>query len=104
MGSSIEMPKELVIVCGDMAYDAEKETIECPPSTVNNKKKIPQAGRILPEGEMTIKLESCIYSKDENGKIIEVKDVPEMPKITGDFKGTIADNGEIIRQTSDSER
>lgn len=73
MGSSIEMPKGLKIVCGDMAYDAEKETIECPPSTVNNKKKIPQKGRVLPEGEMTIKLGLAQYSRDENGKIINVQ-------------------------------
>lgn len=38
----------------------------------------------------------------EQGRKIE--EVPEMPKITEDYKGTIADNGEIIRQTSDSER
>lgn len=73
MGSSIEMPKELKIVCGDMAYDEEKDTIECPPSTVNNKKKIPQKGRILQEGEMTIKLGLAQYSRDENGKIINVQ-------------------------------
>lgn len=30
--------------------------------------------------------------------------VPEMPEVTGEFKGIIAENGEIVRATADSER
>lgn len=69
MGSSIEMPKGLKIVCGDMAYDAEKETIECPPSTVNNKKMLPKYRVPMQEGEMEINLVETTY-KRENGKIV----------------------------------
>ena len=61
MGNSNEMPKELKIVCGDMAYDEEKETIECPPSTVNNKKMLPRYRVPMQEGEMEINLVTFFY-------------------------------------------
>lgn len=65
MGSSIEMPKGLKIVCGDMAYDEEKETIECPPSTVNNKKMLPKYRVPMQEGEMEINLVSYSYDMEK---------------------------------------
>lgn len=75
MGRSIEKP--IKIVCGDMAYDALKEQIQCPPTTVNNVKRIPQKGREMPEGEMSIKIGYCKYEKDENGKITNVQFLKE---------------------------
>lgn len=65
MGNSNEMPKELKIVCGDMAYDEEKETIECPPSTVNNKKMLPRYRVPMQEGEMEINLVSYSYDMEK---------------------------------------
>lgn len=41
-------------------------------------------------------------TRESEGRKIE--EVPEMPKITGEFEGTIASNGEIIRQIADNER
>lgn len=73
MGNSIEKPANYTVVFGDMAYDEEKEQIECPPTTVNNRKKLPQKGREMPEGEMTIKIGNVKYDKDENGKITNVQ-------------------------------
>ena len=73
MGNSIEKPAEFTVVFGDMAYDAEKENIQCPPTTVNNRKKLPQKGRQMPEGEISIKLGYAKYEKDENGKIVNVQ-------------------------------
>jgi len=71
MGNSIEKPLE--IVCGDMAYDGKKRSIECPPTTVNNKKTLPRKGRAIPEGEVVIKLGYVKYEKDENGIIKNVQ-------------------------------
>lgn len=65
MGSSNEMPKELKIVCGDMAYDEENEKIECPPSTVNNKKMLPRYRVPMQEGEMAISLVDYSYDIDK---------------------------------------
>ena len=65
MGNSNEMPKELKIVGGDMAYDEEKETIECPPSTVNNKKMLPRYRVPMQEGEMEINLVSYSYDMEK---------------------------------------
>ncbi len=108
MKNSANKEENYVIVCGEMACNEERE-FKCPPSTVNNKKKLPQKGKTIPEGEISIKLGYARYGKDENGNIVNVqfqdKDkIPEMPKITGEYKGNIAENGEIIRQTADSER
>lgn len=41
-------------------------------------------------------------TRKQQGRDINV--VPEMPQITGQYNGTIAKNGEIIRNTVDSER
>lgn len=72
MENSIERPN-FEVVFGDMSYDAKTEQIECPPTTVNNRKKLPQKGREIPEGEVSIQLGYCEYQKDENGKITNVK-------------------------------
>ena len=107
MRNSIEKSEEMVVF-GAMACNESKE-FKCPPETVNNKKKLPQKGKEMPEGEITIKLGYVRYDKDEKGNIVNVqfenKDkIPEMPKITGEYKGTISENGEIVRQTADNER
>lgn len=74
MGNSIEKPaRKFTVVCGDMAYDAEKEHIQCPPTTVNNRKALPQYGMPMLEGEIAINLGHVKYEKDENGKITNVK-------------------------------
>lgn len=73
MGNSIEKPEKLQIVFGDMAYDAEKETIECPPKTVNNRKMLPKYRVPMQEGEITINLVSTRFDK-ENGKIVSYED------------------------------
>lgn len=73
MGNSIEKPEKLEIVFGDMTYDEEKETIECPPKTVNNRKRLPEHGIPMQEGEITINLVSTKFDK-ENGNIVSYED------------------------------
>lgn len=73
METSIEKPIKYSIVCGEMAFDEQKGKFECPPTTLNNKKKLPQKGVPMQEGEMSIKLGLASYEKDENGKIVNVK-------------------------------
>lgn len=80
MGNSIETPRKFKIVCGEMAYDEEKEKFECPPSTLNNQKRIPQKGREIPEGELNIKLVSATYEKDDKGNIVNVVDIKTKKK------------------------
>lgn len=108
MGSSIEKPANYTVVFGDMAYDAEKEQIECPPSTVNNRKALPQKGKAMPEGEMAINVGYARYEKDENGKITKVEFLNKediLPEEQLTKQGVkIADNGEIIKAANDSER
>ena len=84
MGKSNKKPENFVIVCGDMAYDEEKEQIECPPSTVNNKKILPKYNVPMQEGEMVINIEEAKakYEKDENGKIIKIEFI-EKEKVAG---------------------
>lgn len=112
MENLVEKPANYTVVFGDMAYNGKKKQIECPPATVNNKKKLPKHRVPMQEGEMSVGISKEIkaeYEKDENGKITSIRyldkeEVPEMPKITGEFKGDIAENGEIIRDTADIDR
>lgn len=74
MGNSIEKPaKKITVVFGDMPYDAEKKTIQCPPTTVNDKMALPKHGLSILEGEVVINLGYAKYEKDENGKIVKVE-------------------------------
>lgn len=75
MKNSVEKSENFTIVFGDMAYDEEKEQIECPPSTVNNKKMLPKYRVPMQEGEMVINIAEARakYEKDENGKIIKIE-------------------------------
>lgn len=68
MENSIERPANFEVVFGDMTYDESRVTIECPPTTVNNRKKISQ-GITMPEGEMTLKLGE-FTGIIENGKTL----------------------------------
>lgn len=80
MGNSIEKPANYKVFFGDMEYDEEKGKFECPPTTLNNIKKLPQKGKEMPEGEMSIKIGYCKYEKDENGKITSVQFLKENEK------------------------
>lgn len=143
MGNSIEKPANYKVFFGDMEYDEEKGKFECPPTTLNNIKKLPQKGKEMPEGEMSIILEEYLGIREDDGKkaarinkkslkimaskeMIEeeaekatkkymqengiksvkelIEQVPEMPKITGNYEGKIDNNGEIVRSASGSER
>lgn len=75
MERSIEKPENYTVVFGDMVYDGKKKQIECPPTTVNNKKVLPKFGVPMQEGEVVIDLVSAKakYDKDENGKIIKIE-------------------------------
>lgn len=108
MGNSIEKPANYTVVFGDMEYDLEKGSFECPPTTLNNKKKLPQKGKAIPEGEMVINLGYAKYDKDENGKIVNVQFLNKEDILTEEQLAKqgcrIAENGEIIRTANDSER
>lgn len=75
MERSIEKPENYTVVFGDMVYDGKKKQIECPPTTVNNKKMLPKFRVPMQEGEVVIDLVSAKakYDKDENGKIIKIE-------------------------------
>ncbi len=65
--------KNFTVVFGDMAYDKEKDTIECPPTTVNNKKMLPKYRVPMQEGEISVKTGRVKYDKDQNGIIRNVQ-------------------------------
>ena len=44
------------VIAKDPRSKEEKENIQCPPTTVNNRKKIPQKGKQMREGEISISL------------------------------------------------
>lgn len=75
MKDSIEKTKKFEIVCGEVGYNNEKGEIECPSSTQNNKKMLPDYGVPMQEGEMVINIAEARakYEKDENGKIIKIE-------------------------------
>lgn len=76
MENLVEKPANYTVVFGDMVYDGKKKQIECPPTTVNNKKMLPQNGVPMQEGEMLVdisKEEKANYEKDKNGKIIRIE-------------------------------
>lgn len=75
MENLVENPANYTVVFGDMVYDGKRKQIECPPTTVNNKKILPQKGVPMQEGEILINLEEARakYEKDENGKIIRIE-------------------------------
>ncbi len=111
MENLVEKPANYTVVFGDMVYDGKKKQVECPPTTVNNKKAMPKKGIPMQEGELAINIDEVTaeYEKDENGRITNIRffdrnEVPKMPEITGDFKGQIDENGEIIRDTADIDR
>lgn len=73
MKNSIEKSQNFIVVFGGMAYDEEKEQIECPPSTVNNKKMLPRYRVPMQEGEMAINASAGKFDVD-NGKIVKFED------------------------------
>ncbi len=75
MGSLTKKTANSIIVFGDMTYDGQKEKIECPPSTVNNKKMLPKYRVPMQEGEIAISVIQTRFEKDENGKIVRFEDI-----------------------------
>lgn len=75
MENSIEKPANYKVVFGDMAYDGKTNQIECPPTTVNNKKMLPKYRVPIQEGEIIVNITAARarYDKDENGKIIKIE-------------------------------
>ncbi|MCI8352281.1 MAG: hypothetical protein HFJ58_01465 [Clostridia bacterium] len=75
MENSIEKPANYTVVFGDMAYDGKKKQIECPPTTVNNRKMLPKCRVPMQEGEIIVNIMAAKarYDKDENGKIIRIE-------------------------------
>ena len=84
MGNSIEKP--IKIVCGEMAYNGKDKNIQCPPTTVNNKKILPRYRVPMQEGEVVINLveAKAKYEKEENGKIIKIEYISKEDMAVGE--------------------
>lgn len=76
MENLVEKPANYTVVFGDMAYNGKEKQIECPPTTVNNRKRLPKRGEPMQEGEMLVDISKEVkakYEKDKNGKIIRIE-------------------------------
>ena len=71
MGNSNESPKEIKVVYGGFKPTENIKNIDMPPEKAK-KKKIPQKGKEMPEGEMVINLGYFIAEK-ENGQHLNVR-------------------------------
>ena len=103
MKNSIKKPQDFTVVFGSMAYDEEKEQIECPPSTVNNKKMLPKYKVPMQEGDMIVNISEWVKYNVNNGKIVSVEDrrkgnrkVEETAKYKDDKITPFVDKNKVI--------